>query len=237
MRHFTAGFLLLLISSQAAWGNTTVRYRGVARTGDRVAYIEEHTVDYADSGRLLAAVTLYASESGKPIAEMHSDFRDSLTVPTHTIKDFRTGNVQGLRRENGQVVLYDRDAGKPERTRIIRDSDAESRILVGCQGLNYYLLDNLERMKPGQVLPLRFLIPGKLDHYDFQLARVSQSGAGITVFEITIKSWLLKLFAPKLLVKYDRNLKRIVWYEGLSNITNDEGHNQSVTITYSYEQK
>jgi hypothetical protein len=237
MRKFTAAFLPLIIATQVAWGNTTVHYSGIARNGGQVAYVENHTVEYGDSGRLVTAVTQYVSESGKPLAEMRSDFRDSLTVPAHTIRDFRTGNVQGLRRENGKVILFDRDAGKPERVRILEDSDGDNRILVGCQGFNYYLLDNLERLKPDQVLPLRFLIPGKLDYYDFQITRVSESGNGITEFEIAIRNWFLKLFAPKLIVRYDRNLKHIVWYEGISNIRNNDGHNQSVTIAYTYEQK
>lgn len=237
MKHVAAASLLVLMATQSAWGNTTVRYRGIAKNGDHVAYVEDHTVEYADSGRLLSALTLYASEAGKPIAEMRSDFRDSLTVPSHVITDFRTGNVQGLRREAGRLVLYDRDAGKPERTRTLRDADADNHILVGCQGLNYYLLENIERIRPDAVLPLRFLIPGKLDYYDFQLARAHEHGAGTTEFEITVKSRILKLFAPKLLVRYDRNLKRIVWYKGLSNIKNDQGHNQSVTITYIYNPK
>lgn len=232
MCRYAAGLLALLLVTPQAWSNTTLRYSGVARAGGQVAYVEEHTVEYADSGRLLTARTVYRSEAGRPIAEMRSDFRDSLTVPAHVIQDFRTGNVQGLRREAGRVVLFDQDRGQPERTRVLNDTDAVDHILVGCQGLNYYLLDNLDRLSPGQVVPLRFLIPGKLDYYDFQMRRVQTSGPQITEFEITIKSRFLKLFAPKLVIRYDRQLKRIVWYEGLSNIRNDAGHNQSVTITY-----
>lgn len=226
--------LWLLAVAPASLASHVVHYEGVARDGNRVAYVEKHAVVYDDSGRLLEATTQYVSEAGKPIAELKSDFRESLTVPTHTVRDFRSGNVQGLRRSGGKVILFDRDPGKPERTRTLVDSLAEQRILVGCQGLNYYLLDHLDMLKQGQELPLRFLIPGKLDYYDFRMRKSGESKDGIVEFEITVQNWFLHMFAPKLLVRYDRQRSQIVWYKGISNITNDAGANQVVTITYRY---
>jgi len=74
-----------------------------------------------------------------------------------------------------------------------------------------------------------------LDYYDFKMKKVKESKEeGIVEFEIAVQNWFLKLFAPKLFVKYDKIKKHIVWYKGISNIKDDLGKNQIVTITYKY---
>jgi hypothetical protein len=232
--HLWKFFLLAVLFVADAGADQTVHFQGEARIDGQLVYVENHEVLYDNAGRLLEAKTLYDSPAGKPIAEINSDFRESVTVPDHTVRDFRTGNIQGLRRENGAVVLFDQDPGKPERTRSLTEKDAGDRILVGCQGLNYYLLGNLERLDPKAKLPLRFLIPGKLDYYDFNLERTGESADGIVDYEISIQDWFLRFFAPKLYVKYDKNAKHLIWYQGLSNITDEKGDPQNVTITYNY---
>ena len=226
--------MIALLYGADAGAEQTAYYQGEARMDGKIAYIERHEVLFDGTGKLLQATTHYQDPTGRPIADLQSDFRDSLTVPTHVIRDFRTGNLQGLRREGEKIILFDEDPGKPERTRILNTKDAGDRILVGCQGLNYYLLGNLESLDPETKLPLRFLIPGKLDYYDFTLQKTGESADGIVDFEIAIENWFLRLFAPKLYVKYDKKEKHLVWYRGLSNITNEKGETQVVTITYKY---
>jgi hypothetical protein len=226
-----------LIWGPGAWAVQTLEYHGTARVGDRIAYREHHRVETDDAGKLVRAKTLYSTEQGKPIAELDSDFRESLAVPSHTIQDFRTGNVEGLRREGTKVLMFDRPSGQPERTRALTDLDIEKRLLVGCQGLNYYLLDQLDNLSSKVEVPLRFLIPGKLDYYDFKMQKTDETQAGLVEFEITLENWLLKLFAPNLLVKYDKKAKRIAWYRGLSNLKAEDGNHQVVTITYSSQRE
>src|SRR6478735_4641661 len=127
----------LLLSAPSAWAHV-VRYQGVAMNGDRTAYIERHTVSYSDTGELRTAVTEYLSPAGKPIAELKSDFTTSVTVPTHVMKDLRTGEMQGLRRDGDKVVMYVKEQDKPEQSRVLSLEEGRERILVGCQGLNYY---------------------------------------------------------------------------------------------------
>lgn len=232
------GFLFcvsLSILATTSHANMIVHYQGLAKNGDRLAYIEKHTVEYDDQGKLLSTATEYTSAAGKSIAELRSDFRESLAVPSQTFKDFRTGNVEGVRRDRGKLVMFDQDPGKLERTRSLDDSDLGIHILVGGQGMNYYLLDHLETIQPLQELSLRFLIPGKLDFYDFKIKKTNESTDGIVEFEIVIQNWFFKIFAPKLFVKYDKKKKRIVWYKGISNLKSDDGSKQNVTITYEYE--
>lgn len=226
---------LLSVSSRA---ERTIEYQGTARlisepSPGPVVYLERHRVTLTDDGRPIHAETRYESPQGRLLAELRSDFRESLTVPSHITTDHRTGNSHGLRRDGDQVVLFDRTPGKPERTRILTAKDAGDRLLVGCQGLNYYLSDQLDHLSPPARLPLRFLIPGKLDYYDFGLTSKGTSPEGIAEFEVTIQNWFLRLFVPKLEVKYDTTRRRLVWYRGISNILNDQGENQAVEITYS----
>lgn len=228
-------FLLLMLSPQFTVAKNLVYYQGTAKVGDRIVYIEKHEVEYDDSKKLVVAKTRYESSDGKLIAELNSDFRNSLTAPEHTIKDLRSGGVQGVRRNGSKFVLFDQEEGKVEKNRVLEEKDADGRLFVGCQGLNYYLLANLEPLEPGKKLLLRFLIPGKLDYYDFDLSEISRPEDNIAEYEIAINNWFLKIFAPTLRVKYDRKLKRIIWYEGISNIKSDKGENQKVQIEYEYE--
>ena len=210
---------------------------GTARSDGKIVYIEKHKVEYSDDGKLLTAETRYESQDGKLLANLKSDFTTSLTVPDHIIEDNRTGDIEGLRREGDQIVLFDHEKGKVEKTRVLDKKEAENRILIGCQGLNYYVLGHLDSSNPIQSLPLRFLIPGKLDYYDFDMKEVGSSELSVAEFEISIKNWFLKMFAPKLRAKYDRSTKRLIWYQGISNIKNEKGENQNVTIDYSYNEK
>lgn len=229
-------FLLLVMAFPCvSAANKVIKYKGVAKDGDRTAYIEKHTVTYSDAGELLQGVTEYVSDSGKPLAELKSDFTTSLTVPTHETRDFRSGDVQGVRREGSKVVLYYKDKDQPEKSRILASDDSDGRILIGCQGVNYYLLGKLNSLEPEIVFPLRFLIPGKLDYYDFDMKPVGTPTGSLIDFEIKVKNWILKLFAPTLYVQYDRNKRRIVKYDGISNIRGDDGKDQKVKIEYIYE--
>lgn len=228
---------LIVVAPQIVQALRIEEFSGIAKINEKVAYTEKHRVEYFDDGKIQNAETRYESPEGKLIALLKSDFSQSVTVPDHVVEDFRSGNVQGLRRENGKIVLFDKEKNKSERTRVLVDKDAEKRILVGCQGLNYYLLSRLDGTDTIQSLPLRFLIPGELDYFDFDMKEIPQSNKNLAEFEISVKSWFLRIFAPKLLVKYDRKTKRLIWYQGLSNIKNDKGENQSVTIEYLYKQK
>lgn len=53
--------------------------------------------------------------------------------------------------------------------------------------------------------------------------------------EIEIDNWFLRLFAPKLIARYDTKNGRLLWYKGLSNVLTKTGKQQSVEITYKYE--
>lgn len=207
---------------------------GKATKGGKLVYTEEHTARYDGSSRVLEASTVYKDPSGKIIAELRSDFSKSLSAPAHDYNDLRFKQRYGIRYDGEKVTMYSQEGSEPEQTKIV-DTKAKGAMLVGCQGLAYYFRDHIEELKKSKVVPILFLIPGKLETYNFELVYKKTDSAGLAMFEIHIKNWFLRMFAPKLVLHYDTIKSRLTRYEGLSNLYDDKKEMQNVTIEYTYQ--
>jgi hypothetical protein len=223
----------MLLTASVARADVTEIYKGEAKKDGKLVYTEKHTVSFDDSGNVLSAFTEYRNPRGELVATIKSDFKTSLTAPDHRYEDFRNKNVHGIRSDGSRMVLYNKDFEKPEKLREINPAEYGDRLMVGCQGLHYYLRKNMEQVNEKRKLPILFFIPGLLDSYKFELEYKGEKD-DIVSYEIQIENKFLRLFAPKLEVKYDKKLKRIIWYRGLSNINDDRGKTQTVEITYQY---
>ncbi len=224
---------LLLCSTQLHAG--TRSYSGVATLPNgRVAYTEHHEARFDDSGRILNATTKYRDPNGTEIAVLDSDFTPSITAPSYTFQDLRSGSKHGVRSTGGVYTLFRLDNGTEEASKTLTSFDTAS-LVVGCQGLHYYLRENLEAVRSRGQIPVKFLIPGNLSYYNFDMKYGGETADGIVTLNIALNNFFLRLFVPKLVVKYDRATGHLLTYEGLSNLANDEGDLQRVKITYDYE--
>jgi hypothetical protein len=222
--------LLSLLVPITALGKTQT-YRGEASTQGKVVYQELHQVEWKD-GVPQSSVTQYLKPDGTLIAVLKNDYTQSLNAPEHEMNDIRHKNVHGMRYGKGQKELYSKE-GSREKSKVVKESDGQGKIIVGGQGLHYYLVSNLEAVIEKKKLSLLFLIPGNLDAYNFYL-KVMQADDKTVKMEIEIDNWFLKLFAPKLLLEYDRPTKKLLKYKGLSNLKDESNKMMNVEITYSY---
>jgi hypothetical protein len=217
-------------------GFTERSYTGVAQLGDgSVAYREFHRARFDAAGRILAASTEYRGPDGDLLAVLRSDFSASLTAPSHTYEYLPTGEAQGIRVEDNGYLLFKQLPGEPEAQRSLADDFAPDALVVGCQGLHYYLRENLQTLRERGRVPIKFLFPGKLDYYNFEMRYAGTTDDGHVNIDIVIKNPFLRLFAPSLNVVYDSRSGDLLTYTGLSNITDERGKLQKVTIEYSYE--
>ncbi|MCE3009158.1 MAG: hypothetical protein LW875_00930 [Proteobacteria bacterium] len=226
------GFLILCFGQVSA-AQLKSSIKSVAKKDGQVVYLENHMSDYGAGGQIVRARTEYTRRSGEVIAVIDSEFKDSLSAPAHFFEDKRTGHRHGIRYENGQLVLFSQDKGKSEETKTLTIDKASPALTVGCQGLFYYLQQNYDELVKRKKIPLKFMIPGKLEYYDFEMELVREVD-GVAYIEVHIKNWFLRLFAPKLDVRYDIKSKRMIYYKGLSNLQTDKGETQAVEIEYSY---
>jgi hypothetical protein len=222
--------LVLFATLSLLQAKTTIHYGDATKNG-KIVYIEKHEIEEDDMGKVLKAKTSYLREDQSVIATLQSDFSMSLTNAQHEMLDMRNGHSYGVRWENGTAIMWDKKKDDKERTEKITANFAEGKLIIGGQGLHYYMRDKLSELK-NKKFAIAILIPGKLDWYSF-LVEYQGEEAGLLKFVIKAQSAFLRLFAPKLEVWYspDGKLQR---YKGLSNLSDDKGGNQSVEIKYRF---
>lgn len=224
-------FLCSLFFMSLAYGETQV-YKGQATKEGKKVYEEQHSV-VMEGSKVVTSVTEYKSPSGKILGLLKNSYGKSLNAPEHTMEDPIHKNKHGLRYEGDTLVLFNQDEGKKEETKKLDKDDLKGKLVVGGQGLHYYLVANMEEVIKKGEIDLKFLIPGRLDAYNFYLKVVKKSEDNVQM-EIEIDNWLLKLFAPKLKLIYSRKNPRLLKYSGLSNITDEKKDMMNVDIEYSY---
>lgn len=210
-------------------------FRGTAHTRDGAfAYIEKHELIFDENGRIQLANSTYERESGEVIATLKSDFGHSVATPDHIAENKLTGDRYGVRHEGDDLVMFKQD-GKDhiEKTRILKSGFSGGSLAVAGQGLNYYIQANLDKIRAEKTTALTLLIPGRLGYYAFKMDVVSEKD-GVMNIEFTASNFFIRLFVPKLKVKFDVKKHRLLKYEGVSNIADSDGEIRDVVIDYDY---
>jgi len=234
----TFGVLLLADATAPAWATTAAARReevfeGVARDerGD-IVYTEEHRMIY-ENGRPQRNETRYRDATGQEFAVLTSNFTTNPYVPNYAFEDRRFGRQDGTFVDGAWVKIYGRaDRSAPIRQDMVRLEDG----MVTGQGLHVFLRDHLDQLTEGDAIKqVRFLVPLEGRDYVFRIRRLDAPRAsGTAAFSIEADAWLLRLFAPKLEVRYDRDSRRLLSYSGASNLLDADRGAQNVTITYRY---
>lgn len=220
-----------LLFSALAYGETQV-YTGQASKEGKVVYTEKHTVEFQDA-KVISSVTEYTDSSGKILGVLKNTYAVSINAPAHEMVDPIHKNSYGVRYEGETLVMFNKDANSKEGTEKLDKDDTKGKLVVGGQGLHYYLTTSMEDVIKKGKLDLKFLIPGRLDAYNFYL-KVVKTELDKVYFEVEIDNWFLKLFAPKLKLIYSRKIPRLIRYSGPSNITNAKKEMMNVEIDYKY---
>ena len=230
MNRFIVGLLAFLFFQVVTYAAplTTVHW-GVAKDrSGKVIYTERHTVT-EDNGVIKSSETDYFDSSRKEkIGVLSSDYVRSVSMPTYEFRDLRTGYREGLRFENGKYVVYYKNQNEQEKQKDLKDEQS----VFSCQGWHYYLIENLNVIDKKDIA-LNLVLPSDLDFYNFKIEHASSAGDQV-VANLKLSNWLLSVFAPKLRLVYDKKMKRLVEYQGVSNILDEKGGRQDVTIVYEY---
>ena len=224
-------FLLLGLISFSVQAEV-FKYEGIATIKGKTVYTEKHEYTTNEKGEVVESKTLYLGVNGETVGDLKNDYRPSLSLPEHRMEDNRRKNYHGVRYIDGKIQLFNQNKNEKEETEFI-ENNPKKGLMVASQGLHYYVVSNFEKMKVKD-FTLQFLIPGRLDSYRFVWNYLGKDKDGLEEFEVKIDNWILRMFAPSLLMKYHPETKRLIYYKGLSNIEDDKGEMMNVEINYKY---
>ena len=219
----TKAFLLLSGLLLCSTANASLQFEeGIARDPEnlRMLYKEQHWIRFSDLVPVERLV-LYRCMDGTAFARKRVNYRPSVQAPAFEFVDARKGYGEGLRYKQNQAALWYRPPGTaPEKNALLAVKN-----LVADAGFNEFIRLNWLKLRAGKALPLQFAVPTRLQAYKFNLKQTTESlfaGAPAVTYQLKIAG-LLSLIADPIEVTYDKASKRLLRFQGLSNLRNDEG--------------
>jgi hypothetical protein len=227
-------FLLLTSASYAQDKMRVLKFSGEAidKKTKSLAYREEHTVTLDAKGTALKAETRYLSPDGELLGDLISDLTTDRYCPAHIYRDLRTNRESGL-------TYIRKDLAKVYRIKSAEPKKEAELKLEGericAQAALFYIPDHWTRLIASLTEHVRFVVPGKLDHFGFRIRDIDHPNRELITFRVDFDNWFFRLFAPSIEVDFDRKERRLREYRGASNILGPNDKVFDVVITYKYE--
>lgn len=201
--------------------------RAVDPASGELVYCEYH-LPAADDGRRV----LYYSAAGHRIAEKTLRGIDS-SLPEVKQNDFRHGEQRKITRAGTQLSLQYRESGKAalESERLpLREVE------VADAGFDHFVREHWGDLVAGEPVRFDFASPvhGRAIALRAQQSPCPQGQSDTLCLRVEPAAALLRLFAGELNLVYSLGTRRLQVFEGVVNLLDDRGDNQTLRIRYRY---
>lgn len=227
MRRIAVPFCIALFAINMLPLAAQGRYEGYAYAakGKALLYRESHWLDGANS------TVLYRCPDGKPFARKRVTTGDQPAAPDFVTDDARDGYREGVRSEGSKHTVFHRTkkSAKERSAAIDKPDDA-----IIDAGFDAYIVENWDAMAVGASRNVQFLIPSRLGYTDFAVTRRPDgrvSGVQARRYQLKLGAWY-GFALPQIDVAYAVSGKRLLQYEGLGNIRDNQGDNLSVRVYF-----
>jgi hypothetical protein len=207
---------------------------GLAKNSSgKLLYTEKHTSRYTADGRLQHLRTEYQGDDGKVFGYFDTNYLEHPFVPEYEFRDDRRFRAEKIEVEQGVVnakVQFNKN--EPEKKKSYKMASN----MVAGQGLHNYMRSHIDDFvkNPKRVDSVEFLIPANETSYDFRV-RAKKIENGQITYRVEADSWMFRIVAPHIEATYQIASKRLLIYDGPSNLVSPEGKQEKVVISYSYE--
>jgi len=227
-----AAFLAMFLSVGAfPEGAQGERFIGKAVNGNgALEYIEHHYLEY-ENGKISESRTIYYDPHNRKIGYLISEYSQGPQFGSYDFKDFRAEYQDGAKVTPRGIQLFKKNGSEDDAEEIYLPRDTGQ--IVG-QGIHHFIVHNLDAISRGETIEVKMVLPSRLDQYDLRIRKLNLEGDTLYV-RVEIDNWFLRLFAPHMDCEYDMKTRRLLRYEGISNLTDGSGKHAEVVITYAYE--
>lgn len=180
-----------------------------AEDGGALRYLEIHKC--ATNGE--ECLVEYRYPEGDVFARKRIDYRGSMQAPGLQIEDLRAGETVVIDSEFGEDVVVD-------------------------AGFDHYVRMRWDELSSGTAVQFPFLVVGR----DKPLNMRAQMESSMSCPEsrlclsVTLDNWLFAALIDPIRLQYDQDSRRLLQFRGVSNLRDDDGKSQQVTIQYRYQE-
>lgn len=202
---------------------------------DTLLYTEEHKDSYENDVKTKSTVT-YRDAEGEVIVEKDLTYNVSQTIPTFTKRDLRNNYLVGAKVKGNKVEMF--VGGSGPKDKIKRKTVRSEKEMVVDAGFNAFIQENWDDLCDDKTLKIEFATPSILKVVTFKINRIGEeevAGQKVHRFRMKTNALLYRLFLDPIDVSYCQETRRLVAYEGLSNIKDAEGEQYKTRIVFPRE--
>lgn len=206
-------------------------WKGTARDfRSQILYQEFHKSRFEGS-QIRSAETRYTRpQTQETIGILSSEFLRSTQTPNYSFQDLDSGFEDGATVRGDTVILHRKAKG---REREEKEISISSGLVLG-QGFHYMISERLDELISGKVLHIDLAFPSQLKTVEFRIqCRRVDEGEDLAEIWLEIDNWFFRLFIPKIKAFYSISNRRLLRYEGPSNLSRFT--NKKVYIDYEYQ--
>ncbi|HMV42334.1 MAG TPA: hypothetical protein PK079_10350 [Leptospiraceae bacterium] len=225
--------LLTIFSLQRLFAVEVVKFNGEAfdlKTGKRLYY--DHHEEYYEGGKHLYSIIQYKDTNGKVFAKKRIVFQKSPTKADFKLEDFRDGYIEGAEVNGDQIKFLYRKNEKEELKEAMITAP-NNAVLDG--GFDYFVRENWDMILAGNRKQLNLCAPSQLDCFKFVVYKTGEGKrkeADVVMMKVELNNALLAVFVKPILLVYNKETKKLLQYDGISNINNEDGKSHVVRIIY-----
>lgn len=223
-------WLLLSLSPMAA-ATPLLRNEGIATTAQgAVSYREVHWQRSSDEGA--QRWVQYLCPDGRPFARKQMPASAQPTARGYQLQDQRSGQAAQVRIADGWAWIdWKEDAAAPRRNgSVALPADA-----VVDAGFDAAVRQHWQALMRGEPLSLPFLVPSRQRFYPVKVMHrgaVRWQGIAAQSIEVRLDAWYGGM-APRLALVYADSDRRLLQFQGTSNLRDARGDYPTVTVRFS----
>lgn len=177
----------------------------------------------------------YSTPSGQAFAHKTLTYTGRAFQPLVQFTDTRFNEVLSVQPHPQGWQLLRQQQGLQEQVQL-----ADSAQLVIDAGFNDYIQQHWDSLLQGQIIRFYFALPARLTQFKLSAQKIPAEASPLPqhpqweYFTLKPSQALLSWVVPPLHLAYQRDTRRLMYFQGRSNISSPEGNNWEVRIQYRY---
>lgn len=176
---------------------------------------------------------IYTDLSGKKIGCKTLDFDNFYTSPSYKLEDYRAKYREGAEIKADKVTVYYQYTDKEAEPTSKTFSVPQPVVIDG--GFNYFVKLNWDRLMKNEILTFNFVSPSKMDYFTMRISKKQDliyQNHQASLLYLELDNFLFRLLLTPIKIIYDNKTKRILNYEGIANLSNELGKNETVKLNF-----